>query len=88
MRCAASIRRDPILAAAHRRTRILSAARSGWRPKRVAWSADLGITKVDREVAAITRKAAERFAELGAIVEEAHPDLTGPARVLHHAARL
>jgi len=55
---------------------FLSAARSGWRPKRVAWSADLGITKVDREVAAVTRKAAERFAELGAVVEEAHPDLS------------
>jgi amidase len=57
-------------------TSFLSAARSPWRPKRVAWSADLGITKVDREVAAITRKAAERFAELGATVEEAHPDLS------------
>src|SRR5256714_834434 len=55
----------------------LAAARSGWRPKRVAWSADLGVTRVDNEVAAITRKAAQRFAELGATVEEAHPDLTG-----------
>jgi amidase len=57
-------------------TSFLSAARSNWRPKRVAWSVDLGITKVDREVAAVTRKAAERFAELGAVVEEAHPDLS------------
>jgi amidase len=55
----------------------LAAARSGWRPKRVAWSADLGVTRVDNEVAAITRKGAERFAELGASVEEAHPDLSG-----------
>jgi amidase len=55
---------------------FLSAARSSWRPKRVAWSTDLGITRVDPEVAAITRKAAERFAELGAVVEEAHPDLS------------
>src|SRR5881227_2501349 len=55
----------------------LAAARSGWRPKRVAWSADLGVTMVDNEVAAITRKAAERFSELGATVEEAHPDLSG-----------
>jgi amidase len=55
---------------------FLAATRSNWRPKRVAWSADLGITKVDAEVAAITRKAAERFAELGAVVEEAHPDLS------------
>ena len=57
-------------------TSFLAAARSNWRPRRVAWSADLGITKVDAEVAAITRKAAERFAELGAVVEEAHPDLS------------
>ena len=56
---------------------FLTAARSNWRPKRVAWSVDLGITKVDPEVAAITRRAAERFAELGASVEEAHPDFAG-----------
>ena len=55
----------------------LAAARSGWRPKRIAWSADLGCTKTDNEVAAITRKAADRFKEIGATVEEAHPDLTG-----------
>jgi amidase len=54
---------------------FLSAARSGRRPKRIAYSPDLGITPVDPEVAAITRKAALRFAEAGAIVEEAHPDL-------------
>ena len=45
---------------------FLSAARSGKRPKRVAYSPDLGITPVDPEVAAITRKAAARFAEAGA----------------------
>jgi amidase len=51
------------------------AAGSGWKPKKVAYSADLGITPVDPEVAAITRKAALRFADAGVIVEEAHPDL-------------
>jgi amidase len=55
---------------------FLDAARAPWRGKRVAWSADLGITAVDKEVATITRKAAECFAELGAVVEEAHPDLS------------
>ena len=57
------------------KTSFLAAARSGWRPRRVAYSATLGITPVDPEVAEITRKAAARFAELGAAVEEAHPDL-------------
>jgi amidase len=56
-------------------TSFLSAARSGRKPKRIAYSPDLGITPVDPEVAAITRKAAARFAEAGVIVEEAHPDL-------------
>src|ERR1700756_831651 len=51
-------------------TSFLSAAWSGKRPKRVAYSRDLGITPVDREVARITPHAAERFADAGAIVEE------------------
>jgi amidase len=60
-----------------------SAARSGKGPKRVAYSPDLGITPVDAEVAAITRKAAMRFAEAGAIVEEAHPDLREAHECFH-----
>jgi amidase len=64
-------------------TSFLSSARSGKRPKRVAYSPDLGITPVDPEVAAITRKAAERFAEAGAIVEEAHPDLREAHECFH-----
>jgi amidase len=46
------------------------------RPRRVAYSATLGITPVDPEVARITRAAAEKLAEVGVIVEEAHPDLS------------
>jgi amidase len=64
-------------------TSFLSAARSGKRPKRVAYSPDLGITPVDPEVAAITRKAASRFAEAGAVVEEAHPDLREAHECFH-----
>ncbi len=64
-------------------TSFLSAARSGGRPKRIAYSSDLGITPVDPEVAAITKKAALRFAELGAIVEEAHPDLSEAHECFH-----
>lgn len=62
---------------------FLSAARSGNKPKRVAYSPDLGITPVDPEVAAITRKAAQRFAEAGVIVEEAHPDLREAHECFH-----
>ena len=64
-------------------TSFLSAAVSGSKPKRIAYSPDLGITPVDPEVAAITRKAAERFAEAGAIVEEAHPDLREAHECFH-----
>ena len=62
---------------------FLSATRSGKRPKRIAYSPDLGITPVDSEIAAITRKAAERFAETGAIVEDAHPDLREAHQCFH-----
>jgi amidase len=64
-------------------TSFLSAARAGAKPKRVAYSPDLGITPVDPEVASVTRKAAERFAEAGAIVEEAHPDLSEAHECFH-----
>ena len=62
---------------------FLSAARCGKKPKRVAYSPDLGITPVDSEVASITRKAAQRFAEAGCIVEEAHPDLSEAHECFH-----
>jgi amidase len=55
---------------------FVSLARSGRKPRRVAYSADLGITPVDPEVAKITREAAFRLAEEGVVVEEAHPDFS------------
>jgi amidase len=55
----------------------LAAARSGWKPRRVAFSADLGITPVDPEVASICRSAALRLSGEGIAVEEAHPDFSG-----------
>ncbi len=57
------------------RENFCDAVSSGWRPRRIAYSATLGITPVDPEVAAITRSAATRLAEAGVTVEEAHPDL-------------
>ena len=56
--------------------RFLDAARSGWRPRKVAFAAALGITPGDPEVAAICRRAAERLAGGGVVVEETHPDLS------------
>ncbi len=47
------------------------------KPKRVAFSADLGITPVDPVVAEICRRSAKRFEALGVPVEEAHPNFSG-----------
>jgi len=66
--------RDPI-SKPRPATSFLSAARSGKKPLRVAYSTDLGITPVDPEVVAITRRAAEQWSSEGVIVEEAHPDV-------------
>ncbi len=42
----------------------------GVRGKKIAYSPDLGVARVDPEVAALVKSAAMRFAELGAHVEE------------------
>lgn len=54
---------------------FLSGAQSGWRPKRIAVSRDLGVTPVDVEVAELVMAAARKLEAAGVIVEEAHPDL-------------
>lgn len=64
-------------------TSFLAAARSGAKPKRVAYSSNLGISPVDPEVADITRKAAKRFEDAGVIVEEAHPDFSEAVECAH-----
>jgi amidase len=68
--------RDPI-SLHHGGQSFLDASRSGWKPLRVAFSKDLGITPVDAEVAEICERAAGRFAEAGVEVVDAHPDFTG-----------
>lgn len=55
---------------------FLAAARSGARPRRVAYSRDLKLTPVDPVVAWITQDAARRFAEIGVSVEETDLDLS------------
>ncbi len=46
-------------------------------PKRVAFSPDLGIVPMAREIADICRSGAERFRDLGAEVTDEIPDFTG-----------
>jgi amidase len=64
-------------------TSFLAAAREGRRPRRIAYAPDLGITPVDPEVAAVTKAAAQRFAEAGVVVEEATPDLREAHECFH-----
>ena len=67
--------RDPI-SKPRPATSFLSALSTHKKPKRIAYSPDLGgITPVDPEVVAVTRRAAEQWASEGVIVEEAHPDV-------------
>ncbi|MDE0148565.1 MAG: amidase family protein [Rhodospirillaceae bacterium] len=44
---------------------------------RIAWSPDLGVTVVDREIQAVCAEAIAGFSGLGGIVEEACPDFAG-----------
>jgi amidase len=68
-------RRDPLTFDAPHRS-FAAAVASPIAPKRVAYTADFGgKVPVDRETRAICAAAARRFEELGAVVEEAAPDL-------------
>jgi amidase len=50
---------------------------------RIAWSPDLGLTAVDRDVQTVTAGAAKRFTELGCSVEPAEPDFTSLREIIH-----
>ena len=67
--------RDPI-SLPRTTTSYIDAVKSRTKPKKVAFSRDLGVTPVDPAVADICEKAAKRFEQLGCIVEEAHPDFS------------
>ena len=62
---------------------FVEAATRDWKPTRVAYSPDLGITPVDPEVAAITRAVADRMERDGVIVEEASPNLSAAHDCFH-----
>lgn len=57
-------------------TPFLAAVEAPVKPRRIAWSPDLGIAPVHREVRAICASAMAVFERLGVAVEEAHPDLS------------
>ena len=57
-------------------TSYLAAARSGWKPRKIAVSRDLGLPPVDRRVAELVLAAARKLEAYGIIVEEAHPDVS------------
>ncbi len=46
-------------------------------PARVGYSPDLGIVPIDPEVKAVCAAAAQRFADLGAVVDDGCPDFSG-----------
>ena len=56
-----------------------AALREAEGPTRVAFSPDLGFAAVEPEVATVCAGAVQRFADLGAAVEEACPDFSGAA---------
>ncbi len=45
---------------------------------KIAWSPDLGYAEADPEVLEICQSAASGFAQMGAVVEEAHPAIENP----------
>ena len=74
--------RDP-LSVSRPEQKFEAMAESRTVPKRIAYSPDLGVTPVDPEIARICAHAAQRFEDLGATVEEAHPDFSGLQHVFH-----
>lgn len=61
---------------------VAQGAAEGLRGLRVAWSSNLGYSPVEPEVLELTERAARRFSELGAEVEEAHPGFANPLAIL------
>jgi amidase len=60
-----------------------SVMQNHWKPKRVAFSRDLGITPVDPEIASLVEAAAKKLEAAGVTVEAAHPDMQEALRCFH-----
>jgi aspartyl-tRNA(Asn)/glutamyl-tRNA(Gln) amidotransferase subunit A len=72
------------------RVDYLAGLEEGIQGLQVAWSPDWGYAAVDPQVRQLTQAAAQRFADLGCHVEEAHPGFADPAdtyQILSTASR-
>ena len=56
---------------------FVEAVRHPRAPKRVGFTANLGVGRVDAEVAQLCEAATRRFAEFGAIIDDGHPNFAG-----------
>jgi len=65
----------------HDKRDTLEGLEGGVRNLRIAFSADLGYAKVDREVAALVKKAARALEDLGAKIEEHDPGFEDPQEI-------
>jgi aspartyl-tRNA(Asn)/glutamyl-tRNA(Gln) amidotransferase subunit A len=63
---------------AHTGLRYLEHLEGDLKGMKIAWSPDLGFARIDPAVLQITSSAAQRFAELGAVVDEVKPGLASP----------
>ena len=68
--------RDPLSYPAPEES-FVAAVRAPRAPRRVGFSPNLALGRVDPEVAALCARAAGRFAEMGAAVDEGCPDFSG-----------
>jgi amidase len=74
--------RSPISFPADGRTFLRAVDRPDIRGLKVAWSPDLKVAPVDKEIQEIAASAAQHFAELGCTVEQAEPDFRGAREVI------
>jgi Asp-tRNA(Asn)/Glu-tRNA(Gln) amidotransferase A subunit family amidase len=74
--------RSPISYPVDGRAFTAAARRPSLRGARVAWSPDLGVTPVDHEIRRVATDATRVLRQLGARVDEAHPDFTGLADIV------
>lgn len=68
---------DPLSLSKSEYSSYLDATQKRKKPLKVAFSADLGLTPVDPEIAEICQKAALKWQDYGVTVEDATPDFSG-----------